>query len=162
VTDGPISGATVFADTNGNGVRDPDEGSTVTGTDGSFTLADTGGELIASGGTDASTGLANLFTFNAPAGSTAITPLTTLLDAYAALVGMTPQAAEPALLSGLGLAAGTDLTTLNPVTAATPQNYRLLRQPDRRRRDGFGSRRRLHRHREGDPGPDPRDHAEPG
>jgi hypothetical protein len=127
LTDGPISGATVFADTNGNGMRDPDEGSTVTGTDGSFTLADTGGELIASGGTDATTGLANVFTFNAPAGSTAITPLTTLLDAYAALVGETPAAAEPALLTGLGLAAGTDLTTLNPVAAATPQNYLPLR-----------------------------------
>ena len=123
VIDGPISGATVFADTNGNGMRDADEGSTVTGTDGRFQLADTGGELIASGGTDGTTGLANLFTFNAPAGSTVITPLTTLLDAYAALVGKTPQAAEPALLAGLGLAPGTDLTTLDPVTAATPDNY---------------------------------------
>jgi hypothetical protein len=122
VTDGPISGATVFADTNGNGVRDPDEGSTVTGTDGSFTLADTGGELIASGGTDITTGLRPTLTLTAPAGSSVIDPLTTLLDAYAALTGADPRSVQPQLVAALGLPAGTDLTTLDPSAALLAGN----------------------------------------
>ena len=120
LTDGPIAGATVFADGNGNGVRDADEGSGVTDTDGSFQLTDTGGELIASGGTDTATGLANLVSLNAPAGSKVISPLTTLLDAYQKATAGSLAAAQAAVTAALGLegGGGTDLTALDPNAAA--------------------------------------------
>ena len=57
LTDGPIAGATVFADANGNGVLDAGETSAVTTPAGQFTLPAPSGELIATGGIDTVTGL---------------------------------------------------------------------------------------------------------
>ncbi len=120
LTDGPIAGATVFADSNGNGVGDPDEGSAITNADGIFQLVNTGGELIATGGIDSSTGLANGVALTAPAGSEQINPLTTLLDSYPQNTGATLAAAQASVTAALGLAGngGTDLTKLDPVSAA--------------------------------------------
>jgi hypothetical protein len=120
LTDGPIAGATVFADSNGNGVRDADEGSAITNADGAFQLVNTGGELVATGGIDASTGLANVATLLAPAGSEEIDPLTTLLAFYMRNSGAALAAAQASVTAALGLAGngGTDLTKLDPVSAA--------------------------------------------
>jgi hypothetical protein len=120
LTDGPISGATVFADTNGNGMRDADEGSAITDANGDFQLIDTGGELIATGGTDSATGLANLVALVAPAGSEDIDPLTTLLAIYQQKTGASLAAAQAAVTAALGVAGGggTDLTKLDPIAAA--------------------------------------------
>ena len=119
LTDGPIEGATVFADTNGNGTRDTNEGSAVTGVTGAFQLADSGGELIATGGTDTTTGLSLPGALTAPAHSTVIDPLTTLLDAYIAQTGAGLAAANAAVAGALGLLSGgaTDLTALDPAVA---------------------------------------------
>ncbi len=141
VIDGYISGATVFADANGNGIRDASEVATATGTTGQYTLYNAVGELVApagtgvttgvlagvlqagvSGGIDTSTGLSPVVTLTAPAGSTVIDPLTTLLDAYARVVGLTASAAMPGLVAALGLPAGTDLTSLDPVAATLAGN----------------------------------------
>ncbi len=116
--DGPIAGATVFADANGNGVLDTGESSVKTTLTGGFSLASATGELVATGGVDTQTGVAIPGPLTAPAGSTVIDPLTTLLDAYATATGQTAQAAQPALLTLLGLDPTADLTTLNPETVA--------------------------------------------
>ena len=54
--EGPLAGATVFFDANGNGQLDAGEPSTVTATDGSFTNivpdGSTSGQLVLLGGTD--------------------------------------------------------------------------------------------------------------
>ena len=54
-TDGYISGATVFADANGNGLLDAGEVSTTTKADGTFTLTGGTGNLVMFGGVDVST-----------------------------------------------------------------------------------------------------------
>lgn len=98
VQQGPISGAKVFLDLNGNGVQDAAEPeSSATGTDGKFTLSLTGeqvaalkaasatAKMVCVGGTDTTTGLdAGLLVADPPAlaGSTAtknVTPMSTLL-----------------------------------------------------------------------------------
>ena len=81
VIDGYISGATVFRDTNGNGLLDDGEISTTTDAQGNFTLGgDTGIPIVAVGGTDISTGLNFEGTLKAPAGSTVVSPVTTLIQ----------------------------------------------------------------------------------
>jgi hypothetical protein len=119
-TDGPVAGATVFADANGNGVQDAGEATAVTQSDGTFGLYAPNGELIATGGIDGSTGLTPPGALTAPAGSSVITPLTTLLDAYAVALGADARSVEGALAALLGLQAGgsTDLTNLDPLAAA--------------------------------------------
>ena len=126
LTDGPISGATVFADANGNGVLDPREATAITNTAGQFTLYGPSGNLEATGGTDTATGLSPPGALTAPAGSVVIDPLTTLLDAYATAVGETPQVAQPALLAVLGLDPPIDLTQTDPEAAAAGGDPSLL------------------------------------
>ncbi len=109
---GYISGATVFADTNGNGVLDPGEASTTTNATGGFALLGGTGPLVAFGGTDTSTNLPFTGRLTAPSGSTVVTPLTTLVQALT--TGANPlsvTAAEQAVLTTLGLSlpGGADL-----------------------------------------------------
>jgi hypothetical protein len=115
--DGYIDGATVFADANGNGVLDPGEASAITDSAGAFALAGGSGELVATGGTDITTGLSLPGALTAPAGSAVIDPLTTLLDAYIKQTGDSVAAANAAITAAFGLGA-TDLTTLDPDAAA--------------------------------------------
>jgi hypothetical protein len=114
VTEGYISGATVFADANNNGKLDPGEVSTTTDANGNFAFSVAGtGPLVAFGGTDSSTGLPFKGQFSAPEGSTAITPLTTLLT------DLQPDpAAEQKILAALGLSSTLDVTTFDPIAAA--------------------------------------------
>jgi len=113
VINGYLSGATVFADANGNGQLDPGEAATTTDANGNFTLSGGSGPLVAFGGTDTSTGLAFKGQLSAPAGSTVITPLTTLLNDLSS-----DPSAEQKVLSDLGLSSSLDLTTLDPIAAA--------------------------------------------
>ena len=73
VIDGYITGATVFMDKDGDGVLDANEVSTTTDNDGDFTLSGEG-SLVATGGTDISTGLAFDGVLKAPSGSTQFIP----------------------------------------------------------------------------------------
>lgn len=118
--DGYIAGATVFADANGNGVLDAGEATAITDTDGSFTLTGATGDLVLFGGTDVSTGLAFQGTLRAPEGSTVLTPITTLIVAFAELAGgPSPDfvQAEADVKAALGLP-DLDLTSVDPVALA--------------------------------------------
>jgi VCBS repeat-containing protein len=106
VSDGYVSGATVFADANHNGVLDSGEASGTTDQNGTFSLTDEVGTLIAFGGIDTSTGLALKAQLSAPEFSIAITPLTTLLTA-----GVD----QGKLKAALGLPADFDVTIMDPI-----------------------------------------------
>jgi hypothetical protein len=133
VSDGYIDGATVFLDANRNGVLDyldvngngapdagePDEPSAISGADGSFAIAvlpafdlngngryeANEGTIVATGGIDTSTLLPLAYPLTAPAGSTAVTPLTTLLVGLTEDYGLTLVEAESRLHAAFGLPA---------------------------------------------------------
>jgi VCBS repeat-containing protein len=122
ILDGYIAGATVFADADNDGVLDADEAHTTTNADGSFSLVGGTGTLVSIGGTDLSTGLAITGVLKAPAGSTVITPLTTLITALVDSTANDPTPlsaadAESAIKTAFGLSAGIDLKTFDPVEA---------------------------------------------
>ncbi|TGQ63447.1 hypothetical protein EN829_031220, partial [Mesorhizobium sp. M00.F.Ca.ET.186.01.1.1] len=124
VVDGYISGATVFADANGNGQFDLGEYSAVTDDFGHFVLQGGPGDIVAIGGTDTSTDIGLTGKLTAPSGSAVVSPLTTLV----ALLVNDPNSdldvaeAQAKLLSGLGLAPDANLLTLDPITAAFQNN----------------------------------------
>ncbi|MCK1554440.1 cadherin-like domain-containing protein [Bradyrhizobium sp. 177] len=114
LVDGYISGATIFEDVNDNGTRDPEETSTTTGANGHFTSLGSSSPLVAFGGTDTSTGLPFKAQLEAPAGSTAITPLTTLL---LLLQSQGVSNAEAQVVATFGIDPSIDLTTFDPIAA---------------------------------------------
>ena len=116
--DGYISGATVFADANFNGVLDAGELSTVTDANGHYVLPRSAAPLVLQGGIDTATNLAFAGTLQAPAGATTVTPLTTLVQRVAAAGSGDPHAAQQAVAAALGLPAGLDLSNLDPIVAA--------------------------------------------
>jgi Ca2+-binding RTX toxin-like protein len=116
VVDGYIADATVFADANGNGVRDTGETFATTDAFGAFNLDSKGAPLVMIGGLDIATNLPFQGKLVADAGSTVITPLTTLLhDMQAAGV---PNATST-LASALGLAGVTNFGQLDPIATAS-------------------------------------------
>ena len=130
-SDGYISGATVFADANGNGELDIGEISTTTAADGTFTLTGGTGNLVMFGGVDVSTGLEFLGVLSAPNGSTVVTPLTTLVTALVTAADLDPEdpdyednlqdaidAAQLSIAQAFGLNSSIDLQNFDPVAAA--------------------------------------------
>lgn len=106
LVDGPIVGAVVFRDMNGNNVLDSGEPFASTGSDGRFTLAGSGGTIVAlPGGRDAETGLIVSVPLKASGSATVVTPLTTL----AQMIG------EARVKELLGLSPNTDLLTTDPM-----------------------------------------------
>jgi hypothetical protein len=113
--DGYLSGATIYADANGNLSLDPGEASTTADSGGNFTLVGGTGTLVATGGMDATTGLPFTGVLEAPAGSTVISPLTTIVaELIAAGVTNSVQKADAAL----GLPASFDLSHTDPAALA--------------------------------------------
>jgi len=122
VVDGYLSGAQVFGDANNNGIFDDGEASTTTAADGSFDsslFADTV-PLVAVGGIDISTGEVFTGTLKAPAGSTVVTPLTTVVQALidSDTSGTPPTAAEAAALVASSLGLSGDLLNDDPAALA--------------------------------------------
>ena len=118
VADGLIRGAKIYADTNGNGVADPGEDTgLVSHADGTFSGTITkSGALLAVGGTDTSTGLANCMVLKAPSGSTVINPITTLIQDYVlANHGTSVAAAETVVQNALGITGTVNLLTYDPI-----------------------------------------------
>jgi uncharacterized repeat protein (TIGR02059 family) len=129
LADGYIRDADVFIDTDGDGVGDYSVGKT--DAQGNFVLpADApSGTLIATGGVNIDTGLPNTLPLKAPAGSTTINPLTTLVQSIVETKSTSapPATAEElqALIDdaslqvatklGLTLGAGEDLTSYDPI-----------------------------------------------
>ena len=141
--DGYIAGALVFFDANGNRVRDPDEPSTTTDGNGRFDLNvdvarfDTNkngrldpseGTLVMTGGIDIATGVRQTAPLVAPAGSTVITPLTTLLTAVLEASPNTDVAtAEKKLAASLGLPSQVSVTSFDAVAAAANNDPTALK-----------------------------------
>jgi len=106
VVDGYVSGATVVCDVNSNGASDAGEATTTTDTTGFFKFASAcASTLMVTGGTNTDTKLPFVGKLMAPAGSTMITPLTTLVSQ-----GLTMDQINTAL----GLPAGTNIGMLDP------------------------------------------------
>ena len=124
VSDGYVRGAQIYIDTNHNGIADPGElvAGVVTDAKGNFFLPASApaGSIIAVGGINIDTGVANTMPLKAPAGSTMITPLTTLVQAFIeATPAATITSANTAVLAALGLPAGVNLATFDPVAVLT-------------------------------------------
>ncbi len=117
--DGYIAGATVFMDSNGDGLHQSFEAQTITDVTGHFSLAGKPGALVAFGGPGA-IDVATLLPFDgiykAPAGSTVLTPLTTILS-QGLDQGMALVDAHAALRTALQLNTGVDVTQIDPVAA---------------------------------------------
>jgi len=127
VSDGYVSGAQIYIDVNNDGVADTSATSNevltgvFTDANGDFLLPASApaGTIIALGGFNIDTGLPNGMPLKAPAGSTIITPLTTLVQEYIEVNGGTSTAANTAILTALGLPtdANIDLTTYDALAA---------------------------------------------
>ncbi len=130
VEDGLVAGAHIYIDVNGNGipVAAGDTG-VVTDASGHYSFTTTlTGAIIAVGGTNIDTGLPNTITLSAPAGSTVINPLTTLVQSYAAQNHVTTSVAEAAVAQGLGISSSVSLTTYDPYSAASGDTTALAVQ----------------------------------
>jgi hypothetical protein len=116
--DGYLAGSTVFCDINSNGTADTGEATTTTDANGNFTFAaGCAGAIVVFGGSDATTSYPFRGILEAPAGSTVVTPLTTLVAGTGLTIAQ--------LATALSLPAGTDVTTLDP---ANGSNQALLRR----------------------------------
>ena len=122
VADGYVRGASVYADANNNGKADAGELLGTTDAGGNFFLpAGTKGAIIAVGGVNIDTGVANTIELKAPEGSTTVNPLTTLVQAVVqanggAVTTATIATAMATVATSLGLT-GTDLLKFDPISA---------------------------------------------
>ena len=127
---GILAGSTVFFDANFNGVLDNGEPSAVTGADGSYLLninpamKAAGGQFVLVGGTDLSTGLANVVPLTAPSDYRVIDPFSSLVNALVRGSGMTEAAASARVLQTLGLPSNINLATYNPIAQLQSQDPR--------------------------------------
>ncbi len=125
VADGYVRGATVYIDVDGNGEVDPliDFALGTTDANGNFFIPAGApkGSIIATGGVNVDTGAPNTVALKAPAGSTTINPLTTLVQAVVAASGgtTTAEAAAATVATNLGITlhAGASLTSYDPISA---------------------------------------------
>lgn len=117
VIDGYIAGAEIYIDLDGDGRPDPDEATgLVTDANGQFSGTVMGnGAIIAVGGVNTDTGLANTLNLTAPRGASVISPLTTLIDAYAKDQEMTPEAGAVAIAEAFGIDPNIDLLSFDPL-----------------------------------------------
>jgi len=116
LSDGYISGASVFADANGNGIWDENEAGTETDSSGTFHLTGASGPLVATGGFDIATNLPFEGVLMAPSGATVITPLTTLLVSLQSEGVTDPQSK---IAADFGLDPSIDLANFDPVAATS-------------------------------------------
>ena len=121
IDDGYVSDATVFVDLNGNGVLNAGEVITTTDALGNFTFSDVSsfGNLIVSGGTDISTSNPLEGVMTAPAGSSVVNPLTTLIINITQDNRTTVDQATEKVLTSLGLDADVDLLKFDPIAETT-------------------------------------------
>jgi len=116
VTDGYIVGATVYSEEDGVEGLTAGDISTTTDGMGQFSLEGTTGDLFMLGGVDVATGLAFEGTLKAPAGSTSITSLSTLVSDVMDL-GQSQADAENAVKTAFGIDASVDILTIDPIQA---------------------------------------------
>lgn len=120
IQDGPIEGADVTAELNGEIIvlGTTDENGQLMITDPAVLAQLSNMSIIATGGTDITTGLEFTGELKAPAGSTMVNPLTTLVQN---IVEQNPNVsvadAQSQVKTALGLSDSVDLTTFNPSTS---------------------------------------------
>lgn len=124
VIGGQIAGAIVFADDNNNGTLDPDESFAVTDDQGDFEPVGGVGPLIAYGGTDTFTGLSFKGVLEAPAGSTRISPISTLVSS---LQNRGIFNADAQVLTALSINPAIDITTFDPIAELLANNLDAAR-----------------------------------
>jgi hypothetical protein len=136
VVDGPVKDAKVYVDLDGDGVIDDGEPEVgFTDSTGFATVTLTAEQakhaLLAKGGTDTETNKAFAGVLAAPAGSTVINPLTTLVAAMME-GGQSLSQAKAAVVTALGLTGVSDLTSYDTFAqASTPEgmaNHRMAVQ----------------------------------
>jgi CshA-type fibril repeat protein len=128
LSDGYIEGATVFIDVNGDGIYEDGEPKGFSDGTGHYLIVGNGtGTLIAFGGSNLDTGLPNDLVLMAPAGASAINPLTTVITALIS-GGMSADDAMAALVKSLGLPPGTDLLHLDILSPDTDPALQLAAQ----------------------------------
>lgn len=121
VADGYLANATLFVDVNGNSVRDAGEAWTTTDANGNFNLnVNQAGAIVAIGGINIDTGIANTMTLTAPSNSGVVNPLTTLVQAVIVASGgaATTAEAQAQVKQALGLNGTLDLLNLDLIAAA--------------------------------------------
>jgi hypothetical protein len=120
VLDGYVAGASIFIDRNGDGIASADEDTGLrTDAQGNFNGTGFGqGAIIAVGGTNIDTGLRNTMTLTAPAGSTVISPVTTLVQSIVKTQGVSVEQAQTKVATAFGLPA-VDLLTFDPLAAGS-------------------------------------------
>ncbi|HYF59586.1 MAG TPA: Ig-like domain-containing protein, partial [Burkholderiaceae bacterium] len=137
VADGYVRGASVWVDVNGNGVVDAGTDFLVgrTNADGHFFLPSGAptGTIIAVGGVNVDTGVPNTIPLKAPAGSTTINPLTTLVQAVVEASGgtVTVEAAASTVATNLGLASslgGASLLAYDPIASGNVDVQKVAAQ----------------------------------
>jgi outer membrane protein assembly factor BamB/alpha-tubulin suppressor-like RCC1 family protein len=132
--DGYVANGTVFFDANRNSEQDEDEPYTTTDDQGHFHLevpldpfdTDQNGQLdpaegclVLKGGLDIATGLPLRTALTAPAGSTVVNPLTTLLrEVLDQIPGLSVSNAQERVRAGLGVSNRVDLMTYDPFAGA--------------------------------------------
>ncbi|NNU43715.1 Ig-like domain-containing protein [Ramlibacter montanisoli] len=133
VADGYLRGAQIHVDANNNRAADAGEvlPGVVTDGQGQFVLAagTPAGVILATGGVNVDTGVPNALTLVAPAGSSVVNPLTTLVQAVLDNnPGATLAQANTLVVNALGLPAGTDLAHYDPlaVLAVNPTDAAAL------------------------------------
>ncbi|PTN11122.1 hypothetical protein C8R11_11361, partial [Nitrosomonas aestuarii] len=117
VIDGYIRDAAIFADLNGDGVLNEDEVSTITDEYGNYSLVgiEAFGNLIAVGGSDIATGRLFEGSLSAPAGSSVVTPLTTLIYQIVQNSTLSVSHASAIVLRTLSLNQNIDLINFDPI-----------------------------------------------
>lgn len=134
VVDGYVAGATVFRDLNANGVLDPGEPNVLTDDRGEFIglvvdASNPGAKIISTGGVDIASGKPFGGTLTAPADSTVITPITTMVQALIESSGtpLTSEEAATQVKAALGLPANSDILNEDPVQAAEEGDLTALK-----------------------------------
>jgi hypothetical protein len=119
VIDGYLMGSTVKR-ANGTG------NTVLTDENGRFTGLTGDGAIIVTGGKDKSTGQDFTGTLTAPAGSTVVTPITTLIQALVVSGGTNVQSAPTEILAKLGLPANFNVLSADPIALANSGNAEAL------------------------------------
>ncbi len=127
VSDGPVSGATVFVDLVGDGKFHSGDPTVTTAADGSYNIDLTNasfdgndnpaiGQVVSTGGTDALTGKPVTATLSAPVGAEVVSPLSTLIQSAVAS-GTDLTKAVQQIDQALNLPAGIDPLNFDPIAA---------------------------------------------
>ncbi|WP_183941607.1 Ig-like domain-containing protein, partial [Sphingorhabdus rigui] len=134
VADGYIRGAQIFVETVSNGQVTRMDTGVVTDAQGNFFIPAqyAGLTLVAVGGVNVDTGIVNTTNYRAPAGSTVINPLTTVIQA---VIDASPNSTSVAAASqvvadalGLVLPSGSSLTNFDPIASGNVEVQRAAAQ----------------------------------